>query len=97
MRSSKRPPRGVKKQRIWLVILSSLLLILVLIAAVCAGVAFYTVNMLQSKLDTVAAVMVDYADVIGNCLTEGRVRAAQYAEIVSESCFSAAKDLSIYQ
>ena len=82
------PRRGVRKQRIWLVILSSLLLIFALITAVCAGVSLYAVNMLQGRLDAVSVLMDDYADVIDSCLAEGKTRAAQYAAILSQSCFA---------
>ena len=94
-RAEKPAQKGPRKQHIWLIILGNLLLMLLLCVVAGFGAIYYTVNMLQNKLLETASTMTDYTAVVDECLKEGRTRAAQYADILVESCYSGASSATL--
>lgn len=87
-RAEKPKQFAVRKQRIWLILFGNLLLMVVLCGVVCLGVAYYMVNMLENRMAQTADTMTDYTAVVDECLTEGKLRAARYADIIAKSCYS---------
>ncbi len=86
--AEKSKPLGIRRQQIWPILLGNLLLMIVLCCVVCLGAVYYAVNLLENKLAQTAEMMTDYTAVVGECLAEGKTRAARYADIVAESCYN---------
>ena len=76
---------GFRRQRILPVILCNLILLMILVAAVSAGLLFYVQNMLNNKVRFSEVAAADQAANIDAFLTAGCDRAAQYAVLLSQS------------